>query len=203
MDVRSYFANINHQTLLGLLQRQFTSTDLFQLLNATLASFSNNGVGLPIGALTSQYFANHYLDGFQRWLRDQLGVKAELRYMDDVLVFCDSLTEAKSVFSDAHQWLVQQRQLQLKPGIIQYTHIGTTFCGFKVSSKGIYLGTRRKRNLKVRIERVLKAVEKNCIFPNLAQQEAHNIAALAKPGQHSNWLRHRIGQFPNGWEMEL
>lgn len=189
MDIRAYFPNINHQTLLKLLKRQFTHTDVFQLIESILASYSTNGVGLPIGALTSQYFANHYLDGFQRWLREQKTVKAEIRYMDDVLVFCESTAHARQIAKLAHNWLEKKRQLQLKPVIIQYSHTGVEFCGFKVSDLGIGMGLRRKRNIKQRIQQLFKAVDANRLSQEEAQQQSHSIRALAMPGEHRHWLR--------------
>lgn len=46
------------------------------------------GRGLHIGALTSQHFANTYLDGFDRFLLEQQRVCAMVRYMDDVVWWC-------------------------------------------------------------------------------------------------------------------
>ena len=39
--------------------------------------------GLPIGSLSSQYFANYYLDGLDRLLNNDIQVRKSLRYMDD------------------------------------------------------------------------------------------------------------------------
>jgi len=76
LDIRAYFANIRHDILMQLLRRQFKGADLFLLIEDILQSFSDE-VGIPIGALTSQYFANHYLDGYQRWLRNSPQVSAK------------------------------------------------------------------------------------------------------------------------------
>jgi RNA-directed DNA polymerase len=125
---------------------------LFVLFSRLIDSFKADGTGIPIGALTSQYFANHYLDGYQRWLRTCPQTRDELRYMDDVLVFCDSLDEAKAVVVDSRQWLIEQRLLPLKPAIIQYCRTGVTFCGFHVSSRGIKMGKRRKRSYQSKLK---------------------------------------------------
>ncbi len=200
LDIRAYFANIRHDILMQLLRRQFKGADLFLLIEDILQSFSDE-VGIPIGALTSQYFANHYLDGYQRWLRNSPQVKAELRYMDDVLVFCDSLTAARAIVADSMIWLTQQRRLTLKPAIIQYCQIGVTFCGFQVSAKGIKMAKRRKRSYQNQLKLLIQQGKAGDITPLAAQQQANMLAALCLPGKHQNWQRQQLSRF--GGELEL
>ena len=69
IDVRGYFASIDHAVLLDLLARQFKNRGLMLLLaRIILAHEDSPGRGLPIGTLTSQHFANFYLGGLDRRL---------------------------------------------------------------------------------------------------------------------------------------
>lgn len=198
LDIRAYFAHIRHDILLQLLQRQFKGDGLFLLFENILSSFTSDGSfvgdgsGIPIGALTSQYFANHYLDGYQRWLRNNPQVRAELRYMDDVLVFCESLKAAKIIVANSHDWLTEQRQLILKPAVIQYSRVGVTFCGFLVSARGIKMAKRRKRSYQHQLKLLLQQGEAGTITPLAAQQQANRLAALCLPGEHKYWQRQQL-----------
>ena len=204
LDIRAYFAYIQHNTLIKLVGRQLKGDGLFKLLTNILHSFNQNGVGIPIGALTSQYFANHYLDGFQRWLRTLKAVKEEVRYMDDVLVFCHSLSDARKIALLSKQWLADERGLILKPPIIQLSHIGVLFCGFKISSKSIKLGKRRKRSYRSQLKLLFKKVEAGNIEPANAQRQANNLASLCLPGQHKNWQIQQLKLLrSDAWKIEI
>jgi RNA-directed DNA polymerase len=62
LDVRKYFSNICHATLIEMLERKFKNRNIVTLLQRIVGSYhSRPGFGLPIGALTSQAFANFYL----------------------------------------------------------------------------------------------------------------------------------------------
>lgn len=202
MDIQAFFAHINHGVLSKLLERMLKPTNVFTLIQAILRSFSN-GVGLPIGALTSQYFANHYLDGFQRWLRDDKRVLAELRYMDDVLVFTRSLAHGRQIASLACEWLAQERDLPLKPCLIQHTSKGYSFCGFKLSNQNIKLGKRRKRNIRCRLNELNADIKNNHISAELAQQQLHTIFALALPGEHWQWMQQTLEKYPDMLEHDM
>jgi RNA-directed DNA polymerase len=62
IDVSGYFEHIDHAILLDLLARRFKGASFLGLLERVLLTYqSAPGRGLPIGSLTSQYFANHFL----------------------------------------------------------------------------------------------------------------------------------------------
>jgi hypothetical protein len=70
VDIQRYFPSIDHAKLLELLSHRFKGLDFLALLGRIVASYqSQSGKGLPIGSLTSQHFANYYLDGADRVLR--------------------------------------------------------------------------------------------------------------------------------------
>jgi hypothetical protein len=70
-----------------------TLYDLLELLNYfhgdDLLTTSERRRGIPIGNQTSQFFANVYLDPLDHFLKDRLGIKGYVRYVDDFLVFSD------------------------------------------------------------------------------------------------------------------
>jgi RNA-directed DNA polymerase len=87
VDIKSYFASIRHDVLFQQLSEVFRNEQFQWLMRRLLCSSGENGVGLPIGNLTSQWFANWYLNAFDYQL--SLKVAAYFRYVDDIYLFAD------------------------------------------------------------------------------------------------------------------
>lgn len=88
MDIRRYYDSVDHDVLRQRLQRRFREHRLLNLFDQLLASWSvADGKGLPIGALTSQYLANFYLDAFDANMKASGMCPRYLRYMDDIVVW--------------------------------------------------------------------------------------------------------------------
>lgn len=152
VDVLGYFDHIDHFCLLGLLERRFKGEGFLALLWRIIDGYTAApGKGLPIGSLTSQYFANYYLDGLDRLLLEQLGARAELRYMDDVIWWCDSRAHARATLAAVAEWLERERLLALKanPQINRSVH-GVGCCGYRVLPGTLRLSRRRRRSYQTR-----------------------------------------------------
>ncbi len=88
-DVRKFFDSVDQATLLQMLSLRVKDVKTFNLLKEVIYSFSSDqGVdrGMPIGNLTSQIFANIYLNELDRFVKYQVKPKAYLRYGDDFLL---------------------------------------------------------------------------------------------------------------------
>lgn len=147
VDVSAYFASIDHQRLLSLLMRRFKGADFFDLLRRIINSYQTlPGKGLPIGSLTSQHFANYYLDGADRFLLNHPLVRAHVRFMDDIVWWCDDKAAAYQVLQAFSDYMERICLLSLKanPQIHNSRH-GLTFCGFRIFPANIRLTLRKKR----------------------------------------------------------
>lgn len=150
-DVRSYFASIDHGVLAGLLRRRFRDPGLLGLCERVLSRVPDGpGRGLPIGALTSQWFANVYLDGLDRWLLEGARVRGMVRYMDDVVWWCDDRAEAHATLGHARDYLARERRLELRDNAqIGRSECGVPFLGFRVSPGTLRLSLRRRRRYRI------------------------------------------------------
>lgn len=83
LDVRQYFASVDHGVLMDLLARRIACAPTLALCEEILRSWSP---GLPIGNLTSQLFANIYLHELDRFAKQELRARRYARYMDDALI---------------------------------------------------------------------------------------------------------------------
>lgn len=146
-DVRSYFASIDHCVLMRVLERRFKNRDLLALCGRVLAGAPGPaGLGLPIGALTSQYFANSYLDDIDRFLLEVLRVRAMVRYMDDILWWCDGREQARETLQAVRERARSARRLELKPNAqVGRSMNGVAFLGFRVLPGALLLSRRRRR----------------------------------------------------------
>ena len=94
IDVRRYYDSIPQFQLAERLARRFRERRLLALFDGLLGSyFSSPGHGLPIGALTSQYLGNFYLDAIDHWVLQNARPRGYARYMDDMILISDTREE--------------------------------------------------------------------------------------------------------------
>ena len=146
LDIRRYFDSIVHENVERLLRRLFRERALLDLFHRIIRSYATSpGRGVPIGALTSQFIANHYLSPLDRHVTESLSFRAYVRYMDDFVVWDDSshrLQEAKHRIED---FLASELGLELKDfPFVQRTSVGMDFLGFRIYPRHIGL-TRDSR----------------------------------------------------------
>jgi retron-type reverse transcriptase len=118
LDVVQFFPGIDHAILRQILARAIRDPEMLDLIDVILRSgvgvlaeaydmvwFPGDDLlaaerprGLPIGNLTSQFWANVYLNEFDQFAKRRLGSGGYVRYVDDVLLFADD----KAVLRDWH-----------------------------------------------------------------------------------------------------
>lgn len=146
MDIRSYFASIDHGVLRSMLERKLRDRGVLALCGRIIDSHhASPGRGVPIGSLTSQYCANLYLSPLDRMLLERLRVRGMVRYMDDVVAWCETKSEAKAVLTAVEAFVVTTLRLELRPAQIQRSAHGVSFLGFRVLPGTLRLTRRRRR----------------------------------------------------------
>lgn len=115
-DIQRYFASIDHATLMGLLERRIGDDRLLGLLASLIAHGADRPeTGMPIGNLTSQMFANLYLDPLDHFVKETLLVRHYLRYMDDFILLLDGPHEARVRLAEIEGFLRTRLHLRLNP----------------------------------------------------------------------------------------
>jgi len=104
--------------------------------------------GLPIGNLTSQLCANVYLNQFDHFIKEKLGLKYYGRYVDDMVFVCRDKDFLKNSISEIKKYLKNNLGLTLHPRkiYIQKFNIGIPFLGVFIKPKRVYAGRRIKNN---------------------------------------------------------
>ncbi|MFN0120153.1 MAG: reverse transcriptase domain-containing protein [Blastocatellia bacterium] len=173
-DIRKYFPSIDHEILKTMLRRKIKCADTLWLID-TIIDASNpqeplrqyfpgddlytpdeRRRGLPIGNLTSQFFANIYLNGLDHFVREELRIKKYVRYVDDFALFADDHERLARARRDIEEYLAGLR-LRIHPvkSQLRLTRHGAGFAGFfilpdriRVRADNLRRARRRLRNLR-------------------------------------------------------
>lgn len=113
-DVDQYFASVNLAILMNLLARKVKDKQFLNLIELVLANGGHEGKGLPIGNLTSQFFANVYLNPLDHFIKQTLGFSEYIRYMDDFVLFSENRKTLLSAHHQVQSWLDRNLFLSLK-----------------------------------------------------------------------------------------
>ncbi|MBO3459902.1 RNA-directed DNA polymerase [Aetokthonos hydrillicola Thurmond2011] len=169
-DIKKYFPSIDHEILKSLLCRKIKCSDTLWLINtiidnsneqlAAVEYFEEDSLltplerrrGLPIGNLTSQFFANIYLNSFDHFVKEQLKARKYLRYVDDFALFSDDWGFLKEARFAIEEYLAKLR-LKIHPIKSQLfeTRYGANFLGFRVLPHCIRVRTENLRRAKRRL----------------------------------------------------
>lgn len=83
LDIRKFFQNISHEKLKELFRRKIKDKKALWLIDTIIDA---GGDGLPIGYYTSQWFSNFYLEQLDHFIKEELKIKFEIRYVDDIVL---------------------------------------------------------------------------------------------------------------------
>ena len=153
LDVEKYFASIDHDVLFRLLEQRIEDDGILWLCRTLMRHASVPGVqsptdrGLPIGNLTSQFWANVYLDVVDQTAWRMLGDEY-LRYMDDMLFFAHSRQMLKQVREAICEVLSGQLKLALneRSCVLAPVSEGIPWLGFRVFPANLRMdrGTKKR-----------------------------------------------------------
>ncbi|MEZ5386828.1 MAG: reverse transcriptase/maturase family protein [Prosthecobacter sp.] len=134
-DVRKFFESIDHGILLRRLCKVVHCPGVRTLVGLILDSHvtpqQERPCGLPLGNLTSQLWANFYLDGLDHWITEEMRFGAYARYTDDFLIFADDKAALNELRSGIEPHLNTLRlELAVDKTRLMTTSEGVPFCGF-------------------------------------------------------------------------
>lgn len=156
-DIRKFFASVDHQLLLKLLKEKIKDENVIFLLNEVIKSFSiGEGKGMPLGNLTSQVFANIYLNELDRFVKHRLKVRHYIRYADDFLFLSTEKDKLFQLISPIRQFLKKELRLELHPQkiIIRKLEWGIDFLGYIVLPHYRLPRTKTKKRMFKKLEEV-------------------------------------------------
>jgi retron-type reverse transcriptase len=198
-DISAYFPNIDHFILYSLLEKRFKGRGFLQLLWRIISSYNTQTAkGLPIGSLTSQHFANFFLSGVDRFLTEQLKVCAHVRYMDDLLFWCETYDLAKQTLDTLQAYLWEKRKLIFKENTqINRSSHGISYCGYRILKGTIRLSHRKQKRYRLLLQQQESLWQKGVITEVELQSAYASIYAITLHADSRQWRKKYLQSFPS------
>ncbi|OGD56468.1 hypothetical protein A2V71_03770 [Candidatus Berkelbacteria bacterium RBG_13_40_8] len=158
MDIRKFFANIDHKVLTDILRKHIDDHELLRLLENIINSFSSKGegIGLPLGNLTSQLFVNIYMSKFDQFIKHKLREKYYIRYADDFVILSESHEYLVKTIRPIEFYLKQNLKLEVHENkiFVRTVASGMDFLGVIIFTDHKILRTSTKRRMFSRINEI-------------------------------------------------
>jgi len=162
-DVQKFFNTVDHEILSLILREKITDTDTMWLVHHIVESFTTEQLslfdrqGLPIGNLTSQLFANVYMNELDQFIKHELKLRHYARYTDDFVIILADRQHLEKFLNCIQSFLRDKLKLNLHPKkiSIRTCHQGIDFLGYVALPYHLLMRTKTRRRifrkLKIRI----------------------------------------------------
>jgi retron-type reverse transcriptase len=164
-DVSRFFPSVDRDILRHIIQRNISDKKVCNLIDIIIRSYESperDGKGLPIGALTSQLFANVYLSPLDHYLKEIRRVKYYARYMDDFIILHYDKQVLWELLGDITNFLHDRFKLVLNPktGIFP-SKSGIDFCGYRIWPAHVKARKSTVKRAKRRLRKMARVYKNN------------------------------------------
>jgi retron-type reverse transcriptase len=175
-DVKHYFQEVDRDVLLSIIKRKIKCKKTLCLIELILNNFSDIK-GMPLGNLTSQFFANVYLNELDQFVKHKLKVKYYIRYVDDFIILHKSNLKLGEWKDEICNFLKERLNLEIHPDKSKIISLskGVDFVGFRIF---YHFKILRKRNIR-KILYKLKQIKRNKITEDKFEESFNGWYAYA------------------------
>lgn len=179
LDISKFYYRVDHEVLLNILEKRIKDSRLLELLRKIIKSEKRAfglplgldpcevapqemifDKGMPIGNLTSQMFANIYMNELDQYLKHELRLKYAIRYMDDCIILHNDKKQLKEIQEKIEIFLLEKLKLNLNnKTVIRPTTCNVDFVGYVINKDEIRLRKSTVKRMKARIKYIKKAYE--------------------------------------------
>lgn len=213
-DIRKYFPSIDHQILKKILAGKIKCKKTLALIRLIidnsnpqeavpdyfpgddLFSITERRKVLPMGNLTSQFFANLYLSPFDHFVKEKLGIKGYVRYVDDFVCFHHSKSDLQRAKVKIQDFLSEELRLVLHPhkSHVFPTRTGVPFLGQYIFKTHRRLKRQNVQRFRKRLVRRMDAYHARKISPDLMECQLNSWLGHARQADTFR-LRKRIFRY--------
>lgn len=191
-DIRHYFETVDHSTLLSIIQKKVGDERILWLVSVILTNHktTQQGKGMPLGNLTSQFFANIYLNELDQYVKHTLKAERYIRYVDDFVILHHSKEALHSYKESIDSFLKEKLALELHPDkskIIQLQN-GVGFLGFRIFYHHKLVRKKNIRKFEKRFKELLEQ-HKNCLLQS--EKLIERFEGWLAYVNHANTYRYR------------
>ncbi len=189
-DIRKFFGSIDHAILFSILKQHIQDKDILCLLENIIESFNTEGkkgVGLPLGNLTSQLFANVYMNKFDQWVKHHLKSHYYVRYADDFVFLSRDKFRLEEAVPKIQAFLQMHLKLSLHPDKLFISTIasGVDFLGWVHFPSHRVLRNKTKQRM---IRRIQSSVSEESLMSYLGLMSHGNTIQLREQVIGEYWL---------------
>ncbi len=198
-DIRHYFETVDHEILLTLIRRKIKDQNIIWLIKTILENHKTQipNKGMPIGNLTSQFFANVYLDRLDQFVKHELRVKNYLRYVDDFVILHSDKNLLEKWKKEINDFLIQNLELELHPEKSRIIPLkrGISLLGYRVFGKYRLIKKSNARRIWKRLYAFKKKYDRGEIVREEIVQSLEGWLAYAEFANTYNFRKKVMAKF--------
>ena len=200
IDILNYFESIDHHLLFQMLQRKIKGREVLNITKQIIAGYNTSPEkGLPIGTLPSQHFANYFLDKLDRYIIEKLHVNSYVRYMDDIIWWCNDKKDSKAILKNVIEYIEKNLMLEVKKNVIQINKStkGVTYCGFRIFPGKIRLTPRKQKRYTAMRNKWENAYRSGLINKIKLQSAYDSVNAITLHADSIEWKKQQLIRYPS------
>ena len=210
-DIKHYFDTVSHNIFLKMLKERIKDERLLWLIKIILKNYKTqiNGKSMPLGNLTSQYFANIYLDKLDQFVKHKLKAKYYIRYVDDFVILHQSRKLLERYKQEINNFLKINLDIELHPDKSKVLKLnkGISFLGLRIFYYHKLIIRKNRRRFNKKFERMKKLYENKKIYREKVIEKFEGWLAY---NSHADTYKYRKGitsefnkSFPADNEIEI
>lgn len=178
-DIKKFFESIDQEILISTIEKRIKDADALWLIDEIVRSFP---AGLPIGNLTSQLFANIYLNELDQFVKKGLFVPLYLRFTDDFIVVSDSKIELEKRLTRIKKFLLEKLNLELHQNKItlRKNTQGIDFLGYVQFPHWRLIRAKTKERMLKKIKRGITEQSLQSYLGVLSHANSYNLSQEIK-----------------------
>ena len=182
-DVQKFFDSVSHDILLKLIENKISDKDVLWLINKIIKSFKKYpNKGIPLGNVTSQLFANIYLNELDQFMKHKLKIKYYVRYCDDFVILSKDEKYLRNLIKETNYFLKENLKINLHPGKVSIKKVdqGIDFLGYVSFYHHRVLRTRTKKRAFRKIKFKKNQLNRKIINPYSFKQTLNSYLGILK-----------------------
>ncbi len=200
-DIKHYFEEVDHAILISILKKKIDDENFIwlikQVLNANFRMKRELFKGMSLGNLTSQFFANLYLNELDQFVKHILKAKYYIRYVDDFVILDNSKEKLKKYKKIINEFIKDKLKIELHPNKSNVINLrnGISFLGFRIFyyNKLLRKSNMRKFERKLNLLKVL--YKEDIVSREKAVEFLEGWVAYSSHGNTYKYRRHIIRLF--------
>ena len=178
-DIRKFFESVSHDVLISIIEKRIKDENAIWLVKKIVQSFSP---GLPIGNLTSQMFANIYLNELDQFVKQKLEIPFYYRYTDDFVIINESKEKLKKWLLEVRNFLFEKLKMELHPNkvILRKYHQGIDYLGYIQFPHHRLLRTKTKRRIIKKVKLGITEQSLQSYLGVLSHADSYNLSQEIK-----------------------